>query len=274
MTKLLRVLAPICVFLAAIGIETAAAAPVGKAVRATQTVKANGDVGSRVVNANSDVFFLDRISTDAAGIGEFVFTDGTKLALGNSASVVVDQYVLKDKNSFQKLGISAAKGTFRWISGKSASAAYKIKTPRGTMGIRGTAFDLTIRNGIVYIALISGSAQLCNGSVCRTLTRSCDYIVANGRSISDPKPVGAAFTSRAAAAKLFPYLAGPGQLSSRFHIGGSRCLTIASIIKPGDSPNPIANTPPPAPAPAPPNNDPPPGGDDDGDDGECGKGCD
>jgi hypothetical protein len=261
MTKLAKVLAPIFVFLATIGIETAVGAPVGKALRATQTVRANGNAGSRVVNTDSDVFFLDRISTDAAGIGEFVFNDGTKLAVGNSASVVVDQFVLKDKSSFQKLGISATKGTLRWISGKSSSAAYKIKTPRGTMGIRGTAFDLTIRNGVVYIALISGSAQFCYRSVCRTLRRSCDYVVANGQSVSEPRPVGSAFKSRAAAAKLFPYLASSGQLSSRFRIGGSGCLTSASIIKPGDdSPKQnIQNTPAPAPAPSPPDDD-----DDDG----------
>ncbi len=199
--------------------------PIGTVLGAAQTVKASGTQGTRILTKNDDVFYLDRISSNGSGSGEFQFSDGTKLAVGPGASLVVDEFVFKGKSRFDKLTLSAAKGTFRWISGNSASSAYKIKTPFGTLGVRGTAFDVTIRNGRVYIALISGSAKFCSGSICQTLKRSCDFIVADGRKLSEPENVTSAFSNRASASQVFPFLASPGKLSSKFRVSGSNCFS-------------------------------------------------
>lgn len=256
MSKFARALAIVIVVFAAQGIAPAESAPVGKASRATQTVRLSGSSGAKVATKGTDVYFLDRITTDGSGIGEFVFNDNSKLAVGPSASIIVDQFVFKNDKSFAKLSVSAAKGAFRWISGNSASSAYKFNTPRGTMGIRGTAFDVTARNGLVHIVLLGGSVQFCNGSICRKVKRACDYIVADGKGISNPKPVGSAFPSVQAAAKVFPYLANPRLLSSRFAAGGSRCL--ARIAFKGNSPaNKLAGTVSPPPPPGPPGTNPP-----------------
>jgi hypothetical protein len=232
MKTLLRLFAATAMLVVVSGPAVPISAPVGQVLKATETVRASGNAGARVLSKNSDIFFLDRISTNATGVGEFEFADGTKLAVGPSASLVVDAFVLKNNSSFKKLGLSAAKGTFRWISGRSPSSAYQIRTPYGTMGIRGTAFDVTVRNGRVYIALINGNAKFCAGSSCQTLKRSCDYIVADGRNLSKPESISSAFTKRAAAAEIFPYLADPNRLSSRFRVGGGNCLgRIAAVGK-------------------------------------------
>jgi hypothetical protein len=118
-----------------------AAEPVGKVLSAKASVYS----GKRTLQAGDEVFLRDRLSTSATGAAEFVFRDGTKLAMGPSARLVVDQFVLKGRSTFSKFGITATKGTFRWISGRSPSSAYQIKTPTGTMGIRGTAFDFTVK---------------------------------------------------------------------------------------------------------------------------------
>ncbi len=255
----------------------AAGAPVGKVVSAAATVRASGNTGARVLTKNADIFFLDRISTNATGVGEFEFSDGTKLAVGPSASLVVDQFVFKNKSKFEKLGLSAAKGTFRWISGHSPSSAYKIRTPLGTMGIRGTAFDVTILNGRVYIALIRGNAKFCAGKSCQTLKRSCDYIVADGRKISEPTRVSSGFTKREAAAQIFPYLAKPKLLSSRFRVGGGNCLSkIAVYEKGGESRSNVAaeRAPEPRPRPRPrPGPDPKPTPDEEPEDHHCDGNC-
>lgn len=234
MKALLRLFAATAILVVANGPAVPISAPVGQVLKATQTVRASGNAGARVLSENSDIFFLDRISTNSTGVGEFEFADGTKLAVGPSASLVVDAYVLKNNSSFKKLGLSAAKGTFRWISGRSASSAYQIRTPYGTMGIRGTAFDVTVRNGRVYIALINGNAKFCTGSSCQTLKRSCDYIVADGRKLSKPEPISSGFTKHAAAAEIFPYLANPNRLSSRFRIGGGNCLGRTAAVGKGN----------------------------------------
>ena len=125
MSFLLRLLAVMAAFLVICGPAALAGAPVGKVRVATKVLRASGNSGARILSSNDDIFFQDRISTNATGAGEFQFTDGTKLAVGPSASLVVDAFVFKDSSSFQKLGLSAAKGTFRWISGHSPSSAYQ-----------------------------------------------------------------------------------------------------------------------------------------------------
>ena len=59
----------------------------------------------------------ERIRTSKSGLGQFVFRDGTKLAVGWGSSVTIDKFVFDDSNSVKKLTIKAAKGTFRWVSG-------------------------------------------------------------------------------------------------------------------------------------------------------------
>ena len=130
----------------------AVASPVGQAVKASSTVSASGNSGSRVLGSSSPVYFMDRLKTNGSGIGQFEFVDGTKLAMGPSATVVVDKYIVKGR-SVQRLGIGATKGAFRFISGHSGSSAYNIINPYGSIGVRGTAFDFTIRNGKAYILL-------------------------------------------------------------------------------------------------------------------------
>ena len=206
--------------------------PIGTVLNAAQTVRAGGAQGTRVLTKNNDVFYLDRISANATGNGEFEFKDGTKLALGPGASLVVNESVLKSKSRFQKLSLSATRGAFRWISGGSASSAYEISTPHGTIGIRGTVLDVTIRNGRVYLALISGNAKFCNGSSCRTLKQSCDFIVVDGRKISEPESISKGFEKREAASQIFPFLADPNRLSSRFRVGGS-CFSRSAGIRDG-----------------------------------------
>ena len=201
-----------------------AAEPVGKTLAAKKIVRAAGDQGKRVLEPGADIFFMDRISTSGTGLGEFQFSDGTKLAVGPLASIVVDEFIAKGKSSYKKFGLAAAKGSFRWISGRSASSAYSIETPRGTMGIRGTVLDFTLRYGRVYVALVSGKATFCGGS-CQTLRNPCDFIEVRGGNVSEAQPVASAFSSRRAAAGIFPFLGNPRQLSAPFRAGGSACLS-------------------------------------------------
>ena len=100
---------------------------IGTATRIQTAV--NGDYGS--VEVNEPVHRNERIRTSKSGLGEFLFRDGTKLAVGWGSVVKIDKFVFDDANSVKKLSIKAAKGTFRWISGNSKSTAYSIHDPGG-----------------------------------------------------------------------------------------------------------------------------------------------
>src|SRR4029079_18918175 len=120
------------------------------------------------------LFLNDVLRSNATGIGQFVLDDGTKLAMGPSASLTIAKSIYKGKSA-QRASIQASKGAFRYISG--AFSGHKVATPYGTIGIRGTAFDFTIRNGRVYVLLYRGAVDFCRGGSCKTLNRSCDYLV-------------------------------------------------------------------------------------------------
>jgi hypothetical protein len=190
-----------------------AASPIGTTVNASTTVSAGG----RTLQKSSPLFFNDVVKTNATGLGEFVFNDGTKLAMGPSASVVIDKFIYKGQRTVGQTSIQASKGAFRYISG--AFAGHKVATPYGTIGIRGTAFDFTIRNGKVYILLFRGAVSFCNGGSCQTLKRSCDYLVGGGGRVSKPQPLSSGIDSGLNVGQVFPLIVNQRRLTSRFRQG-------------------------------------------------------
>lgn len=190
-----------------------AAAPIGTTVNAVTTVSAGG----RTLQKSSPLFFNDVVRTNATGLGEFQFDDGTKLAVGPSASVTIDKFIYKGQRTVAQTSIQASKGAFRYISG--AFAGHKVATPYGTIGIRGTAFDFTIRNGKVYILLFRGNVSFCSGGSCKTLKRSCDYLVGGGGGVSSPQPLSSGVDSGLNVGQVFPLLVNQRRLTSRFRQG-------------------------------------------------------
>ena len=110
-----------------------AAERVGEATLVKTTV--TGDRGT--IRPRSPVHQDERIRTSDTGLGEFLFRDGSKFAVGRNSSVVIDKFVFDDKKTAKSVSVKAAKGTFRWISGGSNPSAHKVITPAGTLGIRG-----------------------------------------------------------------------------------------------------------------------------------------
>ena len=202
-----------------------AAEPIGKTVNARPALRAQGAEGSRTLNKGSDVYFMERLTTSGSGSGEFVFSDGTRLAISPSSRITIDASIVQGGSRFKKLGIKAASGSFRWISGKTPSTAYRIQTPTASMAIRGTAFDVTVRNGKTYVVLLNGSGQLCAGGKCQRLRSSCDVAISSGGSVTKTLPINEAFKKREDAARLFPFLANSRTVSSRFRVTGGNCLS-------------------------------------------------
>ena len=181
--------------------------------------KVTGQGGS--LSVKDPVHRDERISTSASGLGQFVFRDGTKLAVGAGSSIVIDKFVFDDSNSVKTFSIKAAKGTFRWISGGSTSSAYQIDTPAGTIGVRGTALDFYVGpDGTTAIVLLSGAARLCGANGCKQLQRRCDVVVAkrNGAA-TDARRVDRSIFSTLGNRRALPFLSGAQKLTSSF---GSR----------------------------------------------------
>ena len=189
-----------------------------------------GQTGELVVK--SPVYRDERISTSRNGLGEFRFTDGTRFAVGGGSSVVIDRFIYDSSNTFDKLTLNAARGSFRWVSGKSRSEAYEIQTPAGTIGIRGTRLDIYVApNGLTSVVLLSGRAQFCGSNGCRELRRTCDVVVATpAGGVSDAARVDNGIFQTVGSDRAFPFLSGRQRLSRGFQgfRGGSCGLSGAS----------------------------------------------
>jgi len=229
--------------LAASGVN--AAEKVGEAVLIKTTVK--GDGGT--LAAQSPVHRDERITTSSTGLGEFLFRDGTKFAIGWNSSVRIDRFVFDDSKSVKDLTIRAAKGSFRWISGGSPSSAYKINTPAGTVGIRGTALDIFVgAGGKTAVVLLSGRATFCGSNGCRELRRRCDVVVATpGGGVSSPERVNSSIFSELGTQRALPFISGQQRLSGRFRVGS--CQLSASLDNKARVTSPTETTPAEAPEP-------------------------
>lgn len=208
------------------GAALSAGAKVGETVRVDTLVSGQGGA----LAPGDAIHRAERIRSNASGNGSFIFDDGTKLAIGPNASVVIDEYVYDGGKTVKKLAVTAAKGTFRWISGKSPSSAYRIETPSGTLGVRGTAFDFFVgANGVTAVVLLNGSAEFCTASSCQRLTRRCEYLIARrDGEITKPRGVVRQLADGRNGAQTFPFLAGLESLPRGFKASSS-CEGLSAV---------------------------------------------
>jgi len=207
-----------------------AAEQIGKALAITVTV--SGDNG--ILRASSPIHRDERIRASNSGVGQFEFRDGTKLAVGPNSSLVLDRSIFAGDSSFQTLTLKATRGTFRWVSGNSKSSAYKVNTPFGTLGVRGTVVDIYVGSGTAAVVVLEGKATFCgNDGTCKRLERGCDIVRANRKGLLDASTEKSETAVRGVRNEVsFPFLMGTRKLSKPFQVGGGRCGLSASARNP------------------------------------------
>lgn len=211
---------PIAAVIATLPCIAGAAEKVGETVRVS--VQIRGDSGA--LSKGDAIHRDENISSNSSGTGAFVFEDGTKLAVGPNSAIIIDEFVYKGGAKVEKLVLGASRGAFRWISGKSDSSAYQIRTPSGALGVRGTAFDVYVGpDGATAVTLLSGTAEFCTSQGCQRLDRRCEFLLArpNGE-ITKPKGVVRDIGLNKRAEDVFPFLTGKAGLPRGFS-GGSGC---------------------------------------------------
>jgi hypothetical protein len=136
-----------------------AAERVGSTIEAESTVSGEGAVGKRVISRADPIYRDERLRSNLTGLGQFQLGDGTKLVLGRNASLVIDRYVIGGASKAKSITLKLLSGSARFVTGASDKRAYRIVTPQGTIGVRGTAFDLTVRNGKTHLLLLSKNSH-------------------------------------------------------------------------------------------------------------------
>ena len=100
------------------------------------TPEASGSVGG-TLSVGSGVHANETIKTGSSGQAGLRFNDQSNLSVGHSSQVRLDKFVFDPNKGTGSTVIEAARGTFRFSTGAQNNAEVKIKTPYGTLGVRG-----------------------------------------------------------------------------------------------------------------------------------------
>lgn len=131
--------------------------------------KVEGVVGGKTKNfsTGSEVFSDETVRTGDAAVADLVFLDNTNLAVGPISEVRLDKFVYDPQGSSGQVVLQATKGAFQFVTGSQDKRAYQVRTPFGSLGVRGTVVELVIKECIpgmpinscgVTVKLVEGAA--------------------------------------------------------------------------------------------------------------------
>jgi len=127
-------------------ISTQAYADIGSVfeLKGTAVIKRGKEVISVV--QGTAVETNDRVETKN-GVVNIKFKDNTTVKVTENSALVIDDFVYDAKSASGKLGLKAAEGTVRYVSGNIAHNnpnAVNIKTPTAAIAVRGTDFVMAV----------------------------------------------------------------------------------------------------------------------------------
>jgi len=93
--------------------------------------------GNRTLSGGSDVYSKETVRTGDSGQADLRFRDSSNLSVGPKSSVRIDKFVYDSNKSAGTVAVEATRGSFRFVTGSQGKGSYQVKTPYGTLGIRG-----------------------------------------------------------------------------------------------------------------------------------------
>ncbi|TQF70959.1 FecR family protein [Pseudoalteromonas luteoviolacea] len=116
---------------------------VAKTMLAKHNVVATKDEKLRTLKRKSSIFNNDSIATGKLARAQFRFSEGTILTLGADTQFLVSEFNHGHSQKEPSASFEFVAGAFRVVTGEITKVArpnFKIKTPLGSIGIRGTDF--------------------------------------------------------------------------------------------------------------------------------------
>ena len=220
----------------------AQAESIAKVVAASGGATASG----HAINAGSDIAEHDKIAVGAGGNVQLLFTDGTKLVVGPNSTLVIEKYLMQAGGTAKDVSVDALRGTFRFITGRSAKTAYDIKTANSTIGIRGTGFDFWVddRTGLVVLV---GKVKLCAKDKCVDIDAGCNAGVSHP---GDARKLQG-FNLASSIHGHLPYILDQTPLNPQFRLPVGSCEKILALNGSQEGVNHPLPPPPPPPPPPP-----------------------
>ena len=130
------------------------------------------------INVGDGLLRDETVRTGMESATRLVMADSTNLSLGPNASLKLDRTVFDDEHHYREVAVRMTSGAFRFVTGHSDKAAYKITTPLATIGVRGTTLDILSQRGQTIVNLQEGAASVCTTSFeCIQLTQPGDTAI-------------------------------------------------------------------------------------------------
>jgi hypothetical protein len=130
------------------------------------------------INVGDGLLRDEIVRTGLDSAARLVMSDSTNLSLGPNASLKLDRTVFNDETHYRDVAVRLTSGAFRFVTGHSEKAAYKITTPLATIGVRGTTLDILSQRGQTIVNLQEGQASVCTINFeCIQLTKPGDTAV-------------------------------------------------------------------------------------------------
>jgi hypothetical protein len=127
-------------------VATNVVAEIGSVADVTGTAVIKRGSSTIPVAKGTTVEMNDRVETKN-GVVNIKFKDDTTVKVTESSALVIDDFVYDPKTGAGKLGMKAAAGTVRYVSGNIAHNnpnAVNIKTPTAAIAVRGTDFVMSV----------------------------------------------------------------------------------------------------------------------------------
>ena len=130
-----------------IGLMTAFSswADIGSVTEASGTAVIKRGKDTIQIAKGTEIKINDKVETKNGKV-KIVFKDDTNVTVTESSSLVIDDFVYDPKSGAGKLGLKAAAGTVRYVSGAIAKDPknVKINTPTAAIAVRGTDFVMAV----------------------------------------------------------------------------------------------------------------------------------
>lgn len=166
-----------------------------------QITDASGEIVIKHADGTSEdaidgtfVYKGDILETGSDGNFDIIFIDDTKFSMGPDGRAVLDDLIYNaDDTASNGMGISLLQGVFSFVSGNIAKDDHdsvSIKTPVGTIGIRGTAWSGKIAQlgEESLFTLFSGAIVVANEGGSELLTIAQQSVIVTSFSIPPSKP--------------------------------------------------------------------------------------
>ena len=191
-------------------VATAAVADIGSVTSVNGTAVIKRGSTSLPVVKGTPIEMNDRVETKNGEVN-IQFKDDTTVKVTASSALIIDDFVYDPKSKSGKLGLKAAEGTVRYVSGNIAHNnpnAVNIKTPTAAIAVRGTDFvmsvDETGKSAIILMPTceIAGGVNL-KGLVCGSGKIDVE---SGGKIITMDKPYMATLVETLSAPPLPPVI--------------------------------------------------------------------